>query len=64
MRQLRPALETSPVEEVLARLADLAPVFRQSIAEAERLARLPKQVVHALVRHGLFRRTWPCRGGI
>ena len=55
MRQLRPALETSPVEEILARLEDLATIFRHSAGEGERLARLPKQVVRALVQHGLFR---------
>jgi alkylation response protein AidB-like acyl-CoA dehydrogenase len=55
MRQLRPALETSPVEEILTRLGELAPIFRQSAGEAERLARLPKQVTRALVRYGMFR---------
>jgi alkylation response protein AidB-like acyl-CoA dehydrogenase len=56
MRQLRPAAtDASPVREILSRLEDLAPVFRDSAAEADRLARLPKQVVHALVRGGLFR---------
>ena len=55
MRQLRTALETSPVEEILVRLGELAPIFRQSAAEAERLARLPKQVSRALLRYGLFR---------
>jgi alkylation response protein AidB-like acyl-CoA dehydrogenase len=55
MRQLRPALETSPVEEILVRLGELAPIFRQGAAEAERLARLPKQVSRALLRYGLFR---------
>jgi len=55
MRQLRTAVETSPVEEVLGRLGELAPLFRQSAAEAERLARLPKAVVRSLQRYGLFR---------
>jgi alkylation response protein AidB-like acyl-CoA dehydrogenase len=55
MRQLRTALETSPVEEILVRLGELAPIFRHSAGEAERLARLPKQVAGALLRHGLFR---------
>ena len=55
MRQLRTAVESSPVEEVLVRLGELAPLFRQSAAEAERLARLPKAVVRALQRYGLFR---------
>jgi indole-3-acetate monooxygenase len=55
MRQLRTAVETSPVEEVLVRLGELAPLFRQSAAEAERLARLPKAVVRSLQRYGLFR---------
>ena len=50
MRQLRTALETSPVEEILVRLGELAPIFRQSAAEAERLARLPKPVSRALLR--------------
>jgi indole-3-acetate monooxygenase len=55
MRQLRTALETSPVDEILVRLGDIGPIIRQSADEAERLARLPKQVVYALVRYGLFR---------
>jgi indole-3-acetate monooxygenase len=55
MRQLRTAVETSPVEEVLVRLGELAPLFRQSAAEADRLARLPKAVVRSLQRYGLFR---------
>ena len=37
------------------RLGELAPLFSQSAAEAERLARLPKVVVRALQRYGLFR---------
>lgn len=37
------------------RLGELAPLFSQSAAEAERLARLPKPVVRALQRYGLFR---------
>jgi alkylation response protein AidB-like acyl-CoA dehydrogenase len=55
MRQLRTAVETSPVDEVLVRLGELAPLFHQSAAEAERLARLPKAVVRSLQRYGLFR---------
>ncbi len=55
MRQLRTAVETSPVEEVLVRLGELGPLLRQSAAEAERLARLPKAVVRSLQRYGLFR---------
>jgi alkylation response protein AidB-like acyl-CoA dehydrogenase len=55
MRQLRTAVETSPVEELLGRLGELAPLVRQSAAEAERLARLPKPMARALLRFGLFR---------
>ena len=55
MRQLRTAVETSPVEELLGRLGELAPLIRQSAAEAERLARLPKPLARALLRYGLFR---------
>jgi alkylation response protein AidB-like acyl-CoA dehydrogenase len=55
MRQLRTAVETSPVEEILDRVGELAPLVRQSAAEAERLARLPKPVARALLRYGLFR---------
>jgi alkylation response protein AidB-like acyl-CoA dehydrogenase len=61
MMQLRPALETSPVEELLTRLDDLAPMIRESAGEADRLARLPKQVVRALTQHGLFRLWLPKR---
>jgi alkylation response protein AidB-like acyl-CoA dehydrogenase len=61
MMQLRPALETSPVQELLARLDELATIFRDSAAEGDRLARLPKHVVHALVQHGLFRLWVPKR---
>jgi hypothetical protein len=43
------------VEEILVRLGELAPIFRQGAAEAERLARLPRQVSRALLRYGLFR---------
>jgi indole-3-acetate monooxygenase len=63
MMQLRPALETSPVQEILARLDDLATMFRDSAAEGDRLARLPKHIVRALVRHGLFRLWIPKRCG-
>src|SRR5581483_2529385 len=55
MRQLRTAVETSPVEELLGRLDELTPLVRQNAAEAERLARLPKPVSRALLRYGLFR---------
>jgi alkylation response protein AidB-like acyl-CoA dehydrogenase len=55
MRQLRTAVETSPVEEILGRLGELAPLIGQSAAEAERLARLPKPLARALLRFGLFR---------
>jgi alkylation response protein AidB-like acyl-CoA dehydrogenase len=55
MIKLRPALETSPLDEILARIEDLAPLFRDCAGEADRLARLPKHVVRALVRYGLFR---------
>src|ERR1700716_1894045 len=61
MMQLRPALETSPVQEILARLDDLATIFRDSAAEGDRLGRLPKYVVRALVQHGLFRLWIPKR---
>ncbi len=61
MMQLRPALETSPVQEILARLDELATIFRDSAAEGDRLARLPKYVVRALVQHGLFRLWIPKR---
>ena len=61
MMQLRPALESSPVQEILARLDELATVFRDSAAEGDRLARLPKYVVRALVQHGLFRLWIPKR---
>lgn len=43
------------MEELLVRIGELAPLFKQSAAEAERLARLPKQMVRALVRYGMFR---------
>lgn len=55
MRQLRGAVETSPVEEVLDRVGNLAPLIRESAAEAERLARLPQPLVRELLQHGLFR---------
>jgi indole-3-acetate monooxygenase len=63
MMQLRPALETSPVQEILHRLDELAVMFRDSAAEGDRLARLPKYVVRALVQHGLFRLWIPKRCG-
>lgn len=61
--QLRPAVETSPVQEILARLDELAGMFRNSAAEGDRLARLPKYVVRALTQHGLFRLWIPKRCG-
>jgi indole-3-acetate monooxygenase len=61
MMQLRSALETSPVQEILARLEELAVIFRDSAAEADRLGRLPKYVVRALLQHGLFRLWVPKR---
>ena len=61
MMQLRPALDTSPVQEILARLDELASIFRDSGAEGDRLARLPKYIVRALVQHGLFRLWIPKR---
>jgi alkylation response protein AidB-like acyl-CoA dehydrogenase len=63
MMQLRPALETSPVQEILARLDELGVMFRDSAAEGDRLARLPKYVVRALTQHGLFRLWIPKRCG-
>jgi alkylation response protein AidB-like acyl-CoA dehydrogenase len=63
MMQLRPALDTSRVQEILARLDELAVMFRDSAAEGDRLARLPKYVVRALVQHGLFRLWIPKRCG-
>ncbi len=61
MMQLRPALDASPVQEILARLDELATNFRDSAAEGDRLARLPQDVVRALVQHGLFRLWIPKR---
>jgi alkylation response protein AidB-like acyl-CoA dehydrogenase len=61
MMQLRPALETSAMQEILARLDELAGMFRDSAAEGDRLARLPKHIVRALVQHGLFRLWVPKR---
>jgi len=61
MMQLRPALDSSPVQEILARLDELASIFRDSGAEGDRLARLPKYIVRALVQHGLFRLWIPKR---
>jgi indole-3-acetate monooxygenase len=63
MMQLRPALDASPVQEILARLDELATVFRGSAAEGDRLARLPKYIVRALMQHGLFRLWIPKRCG-
>ena len=61
MMQLRPALESSPVQEILARLHELATLFSGSTEEGDRLARLPKDIVRALVQHGLFRLWIPKR---
>jgi alkylation response protein AidB-like acyl-CoA dehydrogenase len=63
MMQPRPALESSPVQEIVARLDELATMFRASAAEGDRLARLPKHIVSALVQHGLFRLWIPRRCG-
>jgi alkylation response protein AidB-like acyl-CoA dehydrogenase len=49
------------VRELLARLDELAPLFRASASEADRLARLPRPVVAALIQHGLFRLWVPKR---
>jgi len=42
-------------QDLIARIDDLAPLFRASAAEADRLARLPSPVVAKLLDHGLFR---------
>ncbi len=60
---MKPALETSPARDILARLDELATVLRDSAAEAERLARLPQHVARALVQHGLLRLWIPRRYG-
>ncbi|MBS0417645.1 MAG: acyl-CoA dehydrogenase family protein [Proteobacteria bacterium] len=49
--------------EILHRLDELAAMFRDSAAEGDRRARLPKAVVRALVQHGLFRLWIPRRCG-
>jgi indole-3-acetate monooxygenase len=42
-------------QKLIAGIDDLAPLFRASAAEAERLTRLPPSVVAKLLDHGLFR---------
>jgi len=42
-------------QDLIARIDDLAPFFRHSAEEADRLARLPPPVVTKLLDHGLFR---------
>ncbi len=49
------------MEEVLDRIGEIAPLVRQSAAEAERLARLPKPLARVLSRYGLFRLWIPKR---
>jgi indole-3-acetate monooxygenase len=43
------------LQTLLRALEELAPLVRASSGEADRLARLPKQLSSALVRHGMFR---------
>jgi alkylation response protein AidB-like acyl-CoA dehydrogenase len=50
-------------DKLLGKLAELGALLRESAAEGERLARLPQQVVHALVQHGFFRLWIPKRFG-
>ena len=49
------------LQTLLRALEELAPSLRASAGEADRLARLPKQVSAELVRHGLFRLWIPKR---
>lgn len=53
--------ETSVVQDLLARLREIAPLLRANASEADRLARLPKASAEALVRNGLFRIWVPTR---
>jgi alkylation response protein AidB-like acyl-CoA dehydrogenase len=43
------------MQKLLRRLEDLAPAVRSRASEADRLARLPREISDALVRHELFR---------
>jgi alkylation response protein AidB-like acyl-CoA dehydrogenase len=52
-----------PSEQLLSRLASLAPLARQHASEGDRLARLPEPVVRELVNGGLFRVWIPQRFG-
>src|SRR6185312_17354251 len=49
------------MEKLLRRLEDLAPAVRARASEADRLARLPREISGALVRHELFRLWIPRR---
>ena len=49
------------MEKLLRRLEDLAPAVRARACEADRLARLPREISGALVRHELFRLWIPRR---
>jgi len=49
------ARSSQTAQELIARIDDLAPLFRAEAAEADRLTRLPSPVVAKLVEHGLFR---------
>lgn len=49
------------MQKLLRCLEDLAPALRAGASEADRLARLPKEVSSALVRHELFRLWVPRR---
>jgi alkylation response protein AidB-like acyl-CoA dehydrogenase len=51
----RPATASAPAKDLIARIDDLAALFRASAAEADRLTRLPPAVVAKLLDHGLFR---------
>jgi hypothetical protein len=44
---MQPATQSSPVQDLLARLEELTPLLRNSAAEADRLAQLPKRVAAA-----------------
>ena len=49
------------MQKLLRSLEELAPLFRATAADADRLARLPREVSSALVQHELFR-LWIPRG--
>lgn len=51
------------MQKLLASLDELAPLFRASAAETDRLARLPREVSSALVQHALFRLWIPAGAG-